>query len=149
MTSCRGMLSSSRQRDPDPRWHLALPNGGITPGQWLRRGLLLLLARSQMSGGKRGVPVGSAMASGGACDVTLARRWLLSHRPGGLKRGGERESGPAPKRQMLTSSNVFVLGVHSIKMHTISQKELFPPHSVNTVPLACLRAVHSCHPHKL
>ncbi len=31
---------------------------------------------------------------------------------------------------------MFVLGVHSIKMHTFSHKELFPPHSVNTGPLA-------------
>ncbi len=82
-----------------------------------------------MSGGKRGVPVGSAMAGGGACDVTLARRRLLSRHPGGLKRGGERKSGSTPKRQKFTNSNVCVLGVHSIKMHTFSHKELFLPHS--------------------
>ncbi len=55
-------------------------------------GMLLLLARSQMSGGKHGVPVGSAMATGGARDVTLARRWLLS--------GPERPSSQAPKAHM-------------------------------------------------
>ncbi len=52
------------------------------------------------------------------------------------KRGEERKSGPAPKRQKFMCSNVWVLGVHSIKMHTFSHKELFPPHSVNTAPLA-------------
>ncbi len=31
---------------------------------------------------------------------------------------------------------MFVLGVHSIKMHTFSQKELSPPHSINAAPLA-------------
>ncbi|KAF4116088.1 hypothetical protein G5714_003577 [Onychostoma macrolepis] len=86
---------------------------------------------SRTSGGRRGVPGGSARASGGARDVTLARRRLLSRRPDGLKRGGECASGPAPKRQKFMCSNVFVLDVHSIKMHTFSQKELFPPHSVN------------------
>ncbi len=29
-----------------------------------------------------------------------------------------------------------VLDVHSIKMHTFSQKELSPPHSINAAPLA-------------
>ncbi len=55
------------------------------------------------------------MASGGACDMTLARCWLISRQPDGLKRGGECESGPAPKCQKFTCSNVCVLGVHSIK----------------------------------
>ncbi len=41
-------------------------------------------------------------------DVTLAIRRLLSRRPDGLKRGGERESGPAPKRQRFRCSNVCV-----------------------------------------
>ncbi len=61
-----------------------------------------------MSGGKCGVPVRSAMVSGRARDVTLAIRRLLSRRPDGLKRGGERESGPAPKRQRFRCSNVCV-----------------------------------------
>ncbi len=73
------------------------------------------------------------MASGGARDMTLAR--LLSHPPDSLKKGGERESGPAPKHQKFMCSNVCVLGVHLIKMHTFTHKELFPPHSVNTAPL--------------
>ncbi len=59
-----------------------------------------------MSGGMCGVPVGNAMASRGACDMTLARHRLLSHRPDGLKRGGERESGPAPKQQKFTCFKV-------------------------------------------
>ncbi len=78
-----------------------------------------------MSGGKRGVPVGSANVSGGARDATDDRR-----------RGGERKSSPAPKHQRFSCSNVCVLGVHSIKMHTFSQKELSPPHSINAAPLA-------------
>ncbi len=89
-----------------------------------------------MSGGKRGVPVGSARVSGGARDVTLARPRLLNRLPDDRRRGGERESGPAPKRQKFSCSNVCVLGVHSIKMHTFSQKELSPPHSINAAPLA-------------
>ncbi len=131
---CRFFKRSScrRRRAELSLWRLSR----ISPGQRLRWGLLLLLARSQMSGGKRGVPVRSAMVSRGARDVTLTIRRLLSRRPDGLKRGGERESGPAPKRQRFRCSNVCVLGVHSIKMHTFSQKELFPPHSVNTAPLA-------------
>ncbi len=39
-------------------------------------------------------------------------------------------------RQKLMCSNVCVLGVHSIKIHTFSHKEFFPPYSVNTAPLA-------------
>ncbi len=89
-----------------------------------------------MSGGKRGVPVGSAKVSGGARDATLARPRLLNRLPDDRRRGGERESSPAPKRQKFSCSNVCVLGVHSIKMHTFSQKELSPPHSINAAPLA-------------
>ncbi len=89
-----------------------------------------------MSGGKCGVPVGSAKVSRGARDATLARPRLLNHLPDDRKRGGERESSPAPKRQKFSCSNVCVLGVHSIKMHTFSQKELSPPHSINAAPLA-------------
>ncbi len=88
-----------------------------------------------MSRGKRGVPVRSARVSGGACDATLAHRWLLNRLPDDRRRGGERESSPAPKRQKFSCSNVCVLGVHSIKMHTFSQKELSPPHSINAAPL--------------
>uniref|UniRef100_A0A672SFX8 Erythrocyte membrane protein band 4.1 like 4B n=1 Tax=Sinocyclocheilus grahami TaxID=75366 RepID=A0A672SFX8_SINGR len=132
---CRA-LSSTRWRDPDPCQHLALPNGGLTPGQRPQRCLLPLLARSRMFGGRRGVPGGNAMASRGARDVTLAHRRLLSCRPDGLKRGGECASSPAPKCHKFMCWNVCVLNVHSIKMHTFSQKELFPPHSVNAVPLA-------------
>ncbi|KAL1261598.1 hypothetical protein QQF64_006863 [Cirrhinus molitorella] len=51
-----------------------------------------------MSGGKHGVPGGSAKASGGARDATLARRRLLSRLPDGRKRGGECVGSPAPKR---------------------------------------------------
>ncbi len=68
--------------------------------------------------------------------MTLARRRLLSHLPDDLKKGGERESGPAPKCQKFRCSIICVLGVHSIKMHTFSKKELSPPHSVNAAPLA-------------
>ncbi len=89
-----------------------------------------------MSGGKRGVPVGSAKVSREARDATLARPRLLNRLPDDRRRGGERESSPAPKRQKFSCSNVCVLGVHSIKMHTFSQKELSPPHSINAVPLA-------------
>ncbi len=89
-----------------------------------------------MSGGKRGVPVGSARVSGGARDATLARPRLLNRLPDNRRRGGEHESSPAPKRQKFSCSNVCVLGVHSKKMHTFSQKELSPPHSINAAPLA-------------
>ncbi len=89
-----------------------------------------------MSGGKRGVPVGRARVSGGARDATLARPRLLNRLPDDRRRGGERESSPAPKRQKFSCSNVCVLGVHSIKMHTFSQKEFSPPHSINVAPLA-------------
>ncbi len=87
-----------------------------------RGGLLLLLDGKQMSGGKCGVPVGSAKVSGEARDATLARPRLLNRLPDDRKRGGERESSPAPKRQKFSCSNVCVFGVHSIKMHTFSQK---------------------------
>ncbi len=89
-----------------------------------------------MSGGKHGVPVGSVRVSGGARAATLARPRLLNRLPDDRRRGGERESSPAPKRQKFSCSNVCVLGVHSIKMHTFSQKELSPPHSINAAPLA-------------
>ncbi len=89
-----------------------------------------------MSGGRCGVPVGSAKVSGGVCDATLARHRLLNRLPDDRKKGGERESSPAPKRRKFDCSNVCVLDVHSIKMHTFSQKELSPPHSINAAPLA-------------
>ncbi len=60
---------------------------------------------------KAEVPVGSAMVSRGARDMTLARRQLLSHLPDDLKKGGERESGPAPKCQKFRCSIICVLGV--------------------------------------
>ncbi len=83
-----------------------------------------------------GVPVGSAKVSGGVRDATLARHRLLNRLPDDRKKGGERESSPAPKRRKFGCSNVCVLDVHSIKMHTFSQKELSPPHSINAAPLA-------------
>ncbi len=89
-----------------------------------------------MSGGKCRVPVGSAKVSGEVHDATLAHPRLLNRLPDDRKRGGERKSSPAPKRQKFSCSNVCVLGVHSIKMHTFSQKELSPPHSINAAPLA-------------
>ncbi len=66
-----------------------------------------------MSGGKCGVPVGSARVSGGARDMTLARPRLLNHLPDDRRRGGERESSPAPKRQKFSCSNVCVLAALS------------------------------------
>ncbi len=77
-----------------------------------------------MSGGKRGVPVGSAMAGGGARDVTLARRRLLSRHPGGLKRGGERKSGSTPKRQKFTNSNVCVGCSFNKNAYILTQRAL-------------------------
>ncbi len=68
--------------------------------------------------------------------MTSARPRLLNRIPDDRRRGGERESSPAPKRQKFSCLNVCVLGVHSIKMHTFSQKELSPPHSINAAPLA-------------
>ncbi len=99
-----------------------------------------------MSGGKCGVPVGSAKVSGEARDATLARPRLLNRLPDNRKRGGERESSPAPKRQKFSCSNVCVLGVHSIKMHTFSQKELSPPHSINAAQLAPPQCSAGPHP---
>ncbi len=99
-----------------------------------------------MSGGKCGVPVGSAKVSGEARDATLARPRLLNRLPDDRKRGGERESSPAPKRQKFSCSNVCVLGVHSIKMHTFSQKEFSPPHSINAAPLAPPQSSAGPHP---
>ncbi len=84
--------------------------------------------------------VGSAKVSGEARDATLARLRVLNRLPDDRMRGGERESSPAPKRQKFSCSNVCVLGVHSIKMHTFSQKELSPPHSINAAPLAPLQS---------
>ncbi len=66
-----------------------------------------------MSGGKCGVRVGSARVSGGARDMTLARPRLLNHLPDDRRRGGERESSPAPKRQKFSCSNVCVLAALS------------------------------------
>ncbi len=99
--SCRDAPSSSRRRDPDLRRRLALPNGGISPGQRLRWGLLLLLDRNQMSGGKRGVPVGRSSVSGGARNATLARPRLLNRLPDDRRRAREQPSSQAPKVQLL------------------------------------------------
>ncbi len=147
VTWCRDAPPSSRRQDPDLRQCMALPSGEIFPGLPRLGLLLLLLDRSQMSGGKCGVPVGSAKVSGEARDATLARPRLLSRLPDDRREGGERESSPAPKRQKLNScSNVCVLGVHSIKMHTFSQKELSPPHSINAAPLAPPQSSAGPHP---
>ncbi len=131
--SCRDAPSSSRRRDPDLRRRLALPNGGISPGQRLRWGLLLLLDRNQMSGGKRGVPVGSSSVSGGARDATLARPRLLNRLPDDRRRAREQPSSQAPKVQLL---KCLCVGCSFNKTAYISQKELYPPHSINAAPLA-------------
>ncbi len=54
-----------------------------------------------MSGGKRGVPVGSARVSGGARDATLARPRLLNRLPDDRRRAREQPSSQAPKVQLL------------------------------------------------
>ncbi len=61
-----------------------------------------------MSGGRCGVPVGSAKVSGEARDATLARPRLLSRLPDDRREGGERESSPAPKRPKFSCSNMCV-----------------------------------------
>ncbi len=66
--------------------------------------------------------------------------------PDDRREGGERESSPAPKRPKFSCSNVCVLSVHSIKMHTFSQKELSPPHSINAAPLAPPQCSAGPHP---
>ncbi len=55
----------------------------------------------------------------------------------------ERSGGPAPKRAKMSHEvfgsdihSVCVLACCSIKMHTSSKKELFPPHSVSAMQLA-------------
>ncbi len=125
---------------------MALPSGEIFPGLPRLGLLLLLLDRSQTSGGRCGAPAGSAKVSGEARDATLARPRLLSRLPDDRREGGERESSPAPKRPKFSCSNVCVLSVHSIKMHTFSQKELSPPHSINAVPLAPPQCSAGPHP---
>ncbi len=125
---------------------MALPSGEILPGLPRLGLLLLLLDRSQTSGGRCGAPAGSAKVSGEARDATLARPRLLSRLPDDRREGGERESSPAPKRPKFSCSNVCVLSVHSIKMHTFSQKELSPPHSINAVPLAPPQCSAGPHP---
>ncbi len=125
---------------------MALPSREIFPGLPRLGLLLLLLDRSQTSGGRCGAPAGSAKVSGEARDATLARPRLLSRLPDDRREGGERESSPAPKRPKFSCSNVCVLSVHSIKMHTFSQKELSPPHSINAVPLAPPQCSAGPHP---
>ncbi len=125
---------------------MALPSGEIFPGLPRLGLLLLLLDRSQTSGGRCGAPAGSAKVSGEARDATLARPRLLSRLPDDRREGGERESSPAPKRPKFSCPNVCVLSVHSIKMHTFSQKELSPPHSINAVPLAPPQCSAGPHP---
>ncbi len=125
---------------------MALPSGEIFPGLPRLGLLLLLLDRSQTSGGRCGAPAGSAKVSREARDATLARPRLLSRLPDDRREGGERESSPAPKRPKFSCSNVCVLSVHSIKMHTFSQKELSPPHSINAVPLAPPQCSAGPHP---
>ncbi len=125
---------------------MALPSGEIFPGLPRLGLLLLLLDRSQTSGGRCGAPAGSAKVSGEARDATLARPRLLSRLPDDRREGGERESSPAPKRPKFSCSNVCVLSVHSIQMHTFSQKELSPPHSINAVPLAPPQCSAGPHP---
>ncbi len=125
---------------------MALPSGEISPGLPRLGLLLLLLDRSQTSGGRCGAPAGSAKVSGEARDATLARPRLLSRLPDDRREGGERESSPAPKRPKFSCPNVCVLSVHSIKMHTFSQKELSPPHSINAVPLAPPQCSAGPHP---
>ncbi len=125
---------------------MALPSGEILPGLPRLGLLLLLLDRSQTSGGRCGAPAGSAKVSGEARDATLARPRLLSRLPDDRREGGERESSPAPKRPKFSCPNVCVLSVHSIKMHTFSQKELSPPHSINAVPLAPPQCSAGPHP---
>ncbi len=128
---------------------MALPSGEIFPGLPRLGLLLLLLDRSQTSGGRCGAPAGSAKVSGEARDATLARPRLLSRLPDDRREGGERESSPAPKRPKFSCPNVCVLSVHSIKMHTFSQKELSPPHSINAVPLAPPQCSAGPHPTQL
>ncbi len=125
---------------------MALPSGEIFPGLPRLGLLLLLLDRSQTSGGRCGAPAGSVKVSGEARDATLARPRLLSRLPDDRREGGERESSPAPKRPKFSCSNVCVLSVHSIQMHTFSQKELSPPHSINAVPLAPPQCSAGPHP---
>ncbi len=125
---------------------MALPSGEIFPGLPRLGLLLLLLDRSQTSGGRCGAPAGSAKVSGEARDAILARPRLLSRLPDDRREGGERESSPAPKRPKFSCPNVCVLSVHSIKMHTFSQKELSPPHSINAVPLAPPQCSAGPHP---
>ncbi len=125
---------------------MALPSGEIFPGLPRLGLLLLLLDRSQTSGGRCGAQAGSAKVSGEARDAILARPRLLSRLPDDRREGGERESSPAPKRPKFSCPNVCVLSVHSIKMHTFSQKELSPPHSINAVPLAPPQCSAGPHP---
>ncbi len=145
VTWCLDAPPSNRLLDPDLRQRMALPSGEIFPGLPRLGLLLLLLDRSQTSGGRCGAPAGSAKVSGEARDATLARPRLLSRLPDDRREGGERESSPAPKRPKF-SCQMCVLSVHSIKMHTFSQKELSPPHSINAVPLAPPQCSAGPHP---
>ncbi len=75
--------------------------------------------------------------------MTPARQRPRSRLPEGVVRREECTGGPAPKRCRMSLDvhecgihNVCVLACCSIKKHTSSQKELFPPHSVNAMQLA-------------
>ncbi len=116
VTWCLDAPPSNRLPDPDLRQRMALPSGEIFPGLPRLGLLLLLLDRSQTSGGRCGAPAGSAKVSGEARDATLARPRLLSRLPDDRREGGERESSPAPKRPKFSCPNVCVLSVHSIKI---------------------------------
>ncbi len=98
VTWCLDAPPSNRLPDPDLRQRMALPSGEIFPGLPRLGLLLLLLDRSQTSGGRCGAPAGSAKVSGEARDAILARPRLLSRLPDDRREGGERESSPAPKR---------------------------------------------------
>ncbi len=76
-------------------------------------------------------------------EPSLGHRPTSSSLPEGVVRREERTGSPAPKRFRMLHDvlecgihNVCVLACHSIKMHTSSQKELFPPHSVRAMQLA-------------
>ncbi len=76
-----------------------------------------------------------------------------SWRSEGGRRAREQPGAQAPKvkkkkkkKKKKRCPNVCVLSVHSIKMHTFSQKELSPPHSINAVPLAPPQCSAGPHP---
>ncbi len=75
--------------------------------------------------------------------MTPGRLHPPSRLPEGVVGREERSGGPAPKRAKMSHEvfgsdihSVCVLACCSIKMHTSSQKELFPPHSVSAMQLA-------------